>query len=162
MAAAGKINGKSIINVHDDLLSTSLYSEMDGKKCDGVSREIDIIELDSLIDEIRHYKNVILKIDVQGGELDALEGAQKILEYCDVVIVETSFFKFLKDNPAFFDIVWFMKERQFVVYDIFDKNYRPFDGALGQIDLLFVKEEGYFRKTHRWATVEQRKQQLKK
>tara|TARA_B100000315_G_scaffold244102_1_gene268230 strand:+ start:192 stop:941 length:750 start_codon:yes stop_codon:yes gene_type:complete len=159
LAAAGKINGKSIINVHKDKLSSSLYSEIDGPKCDGTPREVDVIRLDSLIEDIKQHKSIILKIDVQGKELDVLEGAEKILESCNVVIVEISFFKFFKDNPTFFDIVKFMKKRQFVVYDTFDKNYRPLDKALGQIDLIFVKEEGYFRKTYRWASDEQRGQQ---
>ena len=51
-----------------------------------------------------------------------------------------------------------MKDRSFVVYDIIGCNYRPYDGALAQVDLVFVKEDGRFRKYHYYATEKQRKQ----
>jgi len=49
-----------------------------------------------------------------------------------------------------------MKDRGFVVYDIFGGHNRPLDGALGQIDMAFVKENWQFRKSHFYATREQR------
>ena len=50
-----------------------------------------------------------------------------------------------------------MKKRGFVVYDIFDINYRPLDGSASQADLLFVKETSRFRKYRFFATAQQRK-----
>ena len=52
-----------------------------------------------------------------------------------------------------------MKERGFVVYDIFDLKYRLLDGAMSQIDIAFVPEKSELRKFHFYATREQRKQQ---
>jgi hypothetical protein len=46
-----------------------------------------------------------------------------------------------------------MKERQFVVYDIFGWHTRLLDGALAQVDLAFVKENGQFRKHHRYRPI---------
>ena len=48
-----------------------------------------------------------------------------------------------------------MKNLGFVVYDIFGEQFRPLDGALGQIDMAFVKERGIFRTDHAYATAEQ-------
>jgi hypothetical protein len=48
-----------------------------------------------------------------------------------------------------------MKGLGFVVYDIFGEQFRPLDGALGQIDMAFVKENGIFRTDHAYATAEQ-------
>ena len=53
------------------------------------------------------------------------------------------------------DVVAYMKNLGFVVYDIFGEDYRPLDGALGQIDIAFVKENGIFRTDHAYATAEQ-------
>jgi hypothetical protein len=44
-----------------------------------------------------------------------------------------------------------MKDRGFVVYDICGFVQRPLDGALAQVDLAFVKENGHFRKCHDYA-----------
>ena len=44
-----------------------------------------------------------------------------------------------------------MKDVGYVVYDIIGGINRPLDLALGQKDLVFVKENGVFRKSHGWA-----------
>ena len=38
----------------------------------------------------------LLKLDVPGAEFDALEGAEKILDDCEFVVLEVSFFKFFE------------------------------------------------------------------
>ncbi|NIQ16320.1 MAG: hypothetical protein GTO02_18595, partial [Candidatus Dadabacteria bacterium] len=38
----------------------------------------------------------------------------------------------------------------FVIYDFLDGLFRPLDNALGQIDIVFVKRDGFFRQDHRW------------
>jgi hypothetical protein len=55
----------------------------------------------------------------------------------------------------------FMKERGFVLYDMLGYSYRLLDGAMSQVDLVFVKENGMFRKNHSYATREQREAQNK-
>ena len=67
-----------------------------------------------------------------------------------------SLYKFFKGGPDYYDIVIFMRSRGFVVYDIFGLHYRPLDNALSQVDMVFVKEKGLFRKNHFYATKEQR------
>jgi hypothetical protein len=44
-----------------------------------------------------------------------------------------------------------MRERGFVAYDIFGGHTRPLDGALGQIDMAFVRESGRFRTHHAYG-----------
>jgi hypothetical protein len=41
-----------------------------------------------------------------------------------------------------------MKDRGFVAYDLFGAHTRPLDGALAQVDIVFVKERGRFRQSH--------------
>jgi hypothetical protein len=55
-----------------------------------------------------------------------------------------------------------MKEQGFVVYDIFGGHNRLLDNALGQIDLVFTKENGIFRKSHDFASKKQRDEFTKK
>lgn len=148
LAAAGKAQGRAIINVHGD--GTSLYKESEGVSADGVPREVEMVTLDSLQGRYQLFGSVLLKVDVQGAELDVLEGSSLVLQACDVVILEVSFMEFLVGIPQFERVVSYMKDKGFVVYDIFGNLNRPFDGALGQTNLLFVKENGWFRKSFRW------------
>jgi hypothetical protein len=73
------------------------------------------------------------------------------------VLLEVSLFQFFRGGPQLHDIVAAMKARGFVAYDICGQGYRPLDGALAQVDMVFVKEEGMLRRSHAFATAEQRK-----
>ena len=81
-------------------------------------------------------------------QLDVLKGSEKTLKKTEVIILEVSFFKFMKGAPDFYEVICFMKEYGFVAYDILKGFYRPLDDALGQIDIIFVKENGFLRKDH--------------
>lgn len=150
LAAAGKSNGTVKINVHDVLEGSSVLKESDGPSVDGKEREVRLVILDSLINEYNLKNKLLLKIDVQGAEIDVMEGAKELLNYCEAIVLEVSFFKFLNDNPEFYEIVSYMKSKGFVAYDIFDGCLRPLDKALAQKDILFVKENGIFRRSHNW------------
>jgi hypothetical protein len=88
-----------------------------------------------------------------------LAGGEKTLENTEYIILEVSLFHFFKQAPVFCDVVAYMKARGFVLYDIYELQYRPLDHALSQVDIAFVKEGGQFRKSHYYATLEQRAEQ---
>lgn len=93
----------------------------------------------------------LLKTDCQGADLAVVRGGPKTLARCDVVILEVSLFRFWgAHHPDFHDIVSDMYARGFVVYDLLDGLFRPLDGAMGQIDVVFVKENSALRASHRW------------
>jgi hypothetical protein len=48
---------------------------------------------------------VLLKLDVQGFELEALRGATSLLERVDAVLTECSFVRFYEGQPLFEDIL---------------------------------------------------------
>ena len=66
-------------------------------------------------------------------------------------------FEFMQNSPQFHDVIFYMKQRGFVAFDIIPGWNRPLDNALGQVDIIFVKENGSFRQDHVYATVEQLK-----
>lgn len=100
----------------------------------------------------------LIKIDVQGAELDVLAGATNIIPDTELVILEVSLFEFFVGGPQFYEVVNYMKKEGFVVYDLFGYHCRPIDLALAQIDVAFVKEHGSFRKHHFYATPQQREE----
>ena len=159
IAAATKHAGSIIINVHPDLVGSSLYLENEDSDVNGVQRTVPAITLDEVCHEYNANGPYMIKVDAQGAELDVLEGASRILEDTQLVILETSLFGFFDGGPQFFECVDFMKKRGFVAYDIFGEQYRPLDNAMSQVDLAFVPEQSEFRKLHFYATHEQREKQ---
>lgn len=157
MAAASAVDGAIEINVHPDLVGSSLYREVEtGTGVNGVTRTVRSVTVDHLVGDSGLDGPYLLKVDVQGAELDVLHGAERTLSGSELVILEVSFFKFFEEGPECADILAYMKSRGFVPYDIVARQYRPLDGALSQADIAFVKESGPFRRHHSYATPEQR------
>lgn len=162
VATAHTESGETNINVHSDLVGSSLYLEEENSDVDGTPRTVRAVALDSLMKDCSAEPPYLIKIDVQGAELDVLLGSEEILGCTDYVFLEVSFFQFFQGGPQFYDIITFMKSRGFVAYDICGLQYRPLDNALSQADIAFVKESGLLRRHHFYATREQREEQNKR
>lgn len=88
---------------------------------------------------------LLLKLDVQGSELEVLRGAQQILSMADVVILETSLIAYNVGSPLFAEVVAFMRNEGFVVFDFCGHARREEDLALYQTDVAFVRPESGLR-----------------
>lgn len=128
---------------------------------DGYEVTIPMIRIDDVLKEKQVSGPYLIKVDVQGAELDVLDGSPQALQESEVVVLEVSMFQFMKGAPELYDVVFYMKERGFVAYDIILGWNRPLDNALGQIDMVFVKENGRFRQNHSYSTLEQMKKILR-
>jgi FkbM family methyltransferase len=156
LAAAGENPGSAIINVHPDKFGSSLLKEFEGPGVDGVPREIPVVTIDQLCASRNLAGPYLIKVDVQGAELQVLAGATHTLQQTEVVILEVILFGTMIGGPQLADTVVRMGQYGFAVYDIFGLNYRPLDNALSQVDMVFVQDGGPFRQSHAFATREQR------
>jgi FkbM family methyltransferase len=95
--------------------------------------------LDSLLTDIA--APALLKIDAQGYELEILKGATAVLPAIDAILLEISIIEINQGAPLLHDVVSFLKCLGFVTYDILQIHRRPLDGALNQIDFVFVREQ---------------------
>ncbi len=162
LAAAGPKRGEIDINVHSDLSASSLLKETEGSFADGLVRKVPMVRIDDLCEEKRLSGPFLIKVDVQGGEIMVLDGAQKVLADTEAVFLEVLFFRLFENGPEFYEIVHYMRERGFVVYDLVGGANRTLDGALEQIDVCFVKEDGMFRQHHVNMTRDEREKKLRK
>jgi FkbM family methyltransferase len=67
-----------------------------------------------------------IKIDVQGAELDVLEGGTTALQHALVVELEAEFVPLYRDQPLFGDIQTFLWRRGFVLHKLLDVGGRCF------------------------------------
>jgi FkbM family methyltransferase len=93
----------------------------------------------------------LLKIDVQGYELEVLRGAASTLASVDAVLAEINLLDIHEDVPLLADIVDWLARRGFVTYDICGLTRRPLDRALWQCDMIFVPAASRLRSDKRWA-----------
>jgi len=156
IAAAGAEITETVINVHPDMSGSSILKESEGEHIDGEPRTVKVTTLDFEAKKAGLTGPYLIKLDVQGFELEVLKGASEIIKNTDVVIMETSLFQFYKNSPEFHEVIAFMADMDFSVYDIFGASYRPLDDALGQVDILFVRNGCFLRGSDHYATPEQR------
>jgi FkbM family methyltransferase len=60
----------------------------------------------------------IIKIDVQGYELEVLRGGMQTLKRTDIVLLEMQNHKLYRDAPEYYDLDKFLRENDFSLYDI--------------------------------------------
>ena len=72
-----------------------------------------------------------------------------------MVVLEVSLLGFFDGAPQFADVVGYMKTRGFVAYDVLPGWTRPLDHALGQVDIVFVQDDGIFRRSQAFADPQQ-------
>ena len=97
--------------------------------------------LDEIADEKGFSDAAFIKIDVQGYEIEVLKGATKILKRAELVLLEVSFIQYNKGSPLIGDVVNFMSDHGFAVYDIGDLARWGTDSTLVQGDLFFIKQD---------------------
>ena len=80
----------------------------------------------------------MVKLDVEGFELEALKGASELFGRTDLFVIEIALYRF-SGRPMIHEVVPFMAQRGYFVYDIAGFIRRPYDGAIGLIDLCFSR-----------------------
>lgn len=132
----------------DDINGASFYKEVG--QLNGVERyPVTVKRFDGLMQDFE--RPALCKIDVQGAELHVLQGMGQTLQDIDAVIVECSVLATLQDGPEISEVIAYMTQQGFALYDILDTTRRPLDAALAQVDLLFVPRNSALRADRRWA-----------
>jgi FkbM family methyltransferase len=150
-AAAGARDEIRLQTIWPDLQGSSFLPLEDPRRiATGEQRPVRLERLDDLLQRTGHGVPDLVKLDVQGFELEVLRGAPSILGRTELFILETSLYRFLPGIPLLREVVQFMAEHGYEVYDVPGYIWRPVDGALGQLDVAFARAHGDLRQHDRW------------
>jgi FkbM family methyltransferase len=116
----------------------------------GTSVTMPVTTIDRLVERLNFPPVDLIKLDLQGAELAALDGATECLRRAKGVLLEVSFIDFEKGMPVIADVFGYMKARGYAAYDVLGLWHRPLDGAMAQGDVLFVPEASPLRADRRY------------
>jgi FkbM family methyltransferase len=100
-------------------------------------------KLDTYISEHNIPYPDFIKIDVQGAELDILEGGLNCLKNAKMVLLEVSIHRYNAGAPLFSDVIKYMDVHDFETIDIIDTHI--INGYTAQLDILFAKKGSGYR-----------------
>jgi FkbM family methyltransferase len=83
----------------------------------------------------------IVKIDVEGAELQVMRGGQRCISTADMVIVECSVTSRYMGEAGFIDIGWHLQSEGFVLVDIVEMSTYGNHHMLAYLDAVFVKKD---------------------
>jgi len=143
-AAAGNENTEKEINIAARITSSSLLPLEADPKSDVFNEEylgqkrvekIRIIRLDDFLAN-NHDEFGILKIDVQGFEMEVLKGAAKTLKRTDIIVLEVNNHYGYKGSAKYYEIDKYLRENNFSLYNIFPSVIDG--GRLKEWDMIYM------------------------
>ena len=97
---------------------------------------------EELPSEIKKTDNNLIKLDTQGSELKILNGLDNFINFFEVIILETSIHNYNKNAPLFNEVINYMKDKNYRLYDLFDmKRLGNENSFLLQFDCIFVRSD---------------------
>lgn len=150
-AGAGATSGEACFTIWEDFAGSSFLPKADPTRvAAGEQRMTPILTLDSVVADHPGFRPDLVKIDVQGFEMEVLRGAESLFEMTGVFVIECSLFTASRKRPLARDIIDHLSNHGYELYDIPGFLRRPADGALGQLDLAFAKADGPLRQHTGW------------
>jgi FkbM family methyltransferase len=141
VAAAASRPGSVAMHVSPDPgqhWNSSIYATPEA--AEWPEREVPAVRLDDLVADRELEAPFLIKADTEGSELEVLGGADRILTETGAVVLEVGLARWFEGAPRLADVVGFMAERGFAVYDIVGGFNAEPDGALVMVDLVFRRE----------------------
>lgn len=147
-SGVGKETGELMLNVSENFASSSLLNVNEAStSVDPTTRtthreKISITTIDEFLGshpEIQ--KDILLKLDVQGFELEALKGGVNSLELFKAVQVELSFTPVYQGGPLYLEVISFLQNHNFELFSLSPAFVDKHTGRMLQADGLFINQK---------------------
>lgn len=144
--AIGDLDSEIAINISNREDSSSLLSigNLQTESFPGThslgTEVVSVRRLSNLVSQEVLAKTTLLKIDVQGFELQVLQGAAELLDKIEFIYVECSFMELYKDQALASDIISFLFARGFRLNGVHNTSVNK-KGIAVQADFLFANKK---------------------
>lgn len=126
------------VNAAINSSGSSLYEEQTRYPRDTIS--LRMRRLDDVLAEMPGREFDLLKVDVQGAEIDVLRGGMRTLAGAVAIVIELSLLEYNKGAPLIGEVMRWLAEQGFALFDVFPVSRIP-TGALLQVDGIFLRRE---------------------
>jgi len=129
---AKRVSSSSLFNLNPDLSNLVFSKALEFERTER-------IQISTLDNEIPKNKIVlILKIDVQGYELEVLKGGTETLKKTYLITLEMNNHEGYKDSPKYFEIDDYLRNVGFCFYDILPSTRS--NGPLVEWDCIYINQ----------------------
>lgn len=147
VCAIGREKTTATIHVTKDNDSSSMLPITKMQSCmfsgatEKETRQVTVLPLSQALGTTSIPPTSLLKIDVQGFELDVLQGCENILNKFSYLYIECSFVELYSGQALAYEVISWLSESGFVLCGIYNMYYDK-NGAAIQGDFLFKKLGG--------------------
>lgn len=144
VAAIGEVSEKKLIHLsaRDDSSSLLEIGEAQSANFPGTHEvgtlEVTVAPLDAFVSKDEIVRPAMLKLDVQGFEMQALAGCESLIENFDFVYCECSFVELYKEQKLAKDVILYFGKLGFGLSGIYNAAYDRAGNCI-QADLLFTQ-----------------------
>ncbi|ALJ39587.1 hypothetical protein FE88_22055 [Azospirillum brasilense] len=97
------------------------------------------VSLDREVERLSFEGPFLVKLDTHGTEREILAGAHRVLENCDLLVIEM--YNYGEDSRRFPAMCQHVESLGFHCIDMAEPMYRDHDRAFWQVDFFFVRKE---------------------
>ncbi|MGP9814535.1 FkbM family methyltransferase [Rhodopseudomonas sp. NSM] len=143
--ALGAAQGEATFHVTSKRDSSSLFRPGASQQAaSGVtltgSIKVQVARLTDVLDVAALPRPILMKLDVQGGELDVIAGAVSVLPMIDAIYTEVSFVMLYEQQPLASEITTFLDKHGFALRGVYNHFFAAGIGPT-QADFLYVRSE---------------------
>jgi FkbM family methyltransferase len=120
------ISRRRVDGVNPDYTAQS--STVTAKRLDTFAAEVGVTTID------------LLKVDVQGAEVDVLRGAQGLLPRTRAILIEVSLYDYYTSSSSIGQIEGLIRPHGFALWSITDISHNPMNGRTDWVELLFKND----------------------
>lgn len=157
ITALSCLEGEAVVRIDPGFYNTHV-DHLQPASAYEASRRVPVTTLDRLVERHGLEPPFMIRLDVQGGELDVLRGGLRTLD--DTVVV-TSEIQIFAQRDSLVELLMFMQGNGWALYDLTDLAYYPSDSTLFQCYASFIPRSMDFRKSSAWCEPDQEKAILK-
>jgi FkbM family methyltransferase len=111
---------------------------------------LDMRTLDDITSRTSIAGPLLVKLDVQGYELEVLRGAERTLQLTDAIVIELSLLEYNRGAPLLAQVLAEVGAMGYSIYDICGQHRKDKSRVLMQIDAIFVRESSPLRTSQRF------------